>query len=301
MDEHLSAISAMISAMISANLSAPQARLVSRANPRTPPVLIARREVGVRYFVEQLDPSWLLLVHSANSPRNSPSRSASAESALSLSVAALPTLPSRATWTSLYTPPRGEYIEDVDVFSRHVALYTRTDAIPGIRIIEIERSPNGSPNNAPGHLPSAGAARRPRVAREHRVTLPTGGDPCAISPASNHSFGSSTCHFHLSSPSMPRVHYAYDMAARKLRARAPAEPPVPKAPMTTQMRRADVTDGTAVPVTVVHAADASRSAEQVLARRICFLHLGGFSSFISADCFVAADAGVRVRSVWRVP
>lgn len=207
------------------------------------PRLVAPREPGVTYFVEQLsDDGWLVVIGNTEPPRRALALSAVHEDSLPLP---------RAEWTPLVPPADDRCpIEDVDVFSRHVVLYERRDGLPRARVLRVQ------PGSPPSLLDD-GIVPLPSVKGVPTDAL----TPCALTPAPNRDFNSTQLHFHHSSPIAPPTPYAYDMVARALHARGPpSEPPCADTTLVCERHHAIARDGTRIPLTLVRDAAVAPSA-----------------------------------------
>jgi oligopeptidase B len=255
------------------------------------PRLVAPREPGVTYFVDELSDGWLLLVANPEPPSR----------ALGLSTLHESELPAaRARWRALRSPqPEGEPIEDVDVFASHVVLYERAeDGVPRARVLRVVaeggRGGAGGYDGGHGGTGSADASRSRRVAgasstpthhpppallEDGFVPLPTNGGPAALSAAPNRRFGSSTLHFDLSSPAAPPASYAYDMQRRILSVRAQSTESPARVELTCERRYARARDGEQLPLTLVRTAGRPLT-EQTPLHLVCY---GAYGASLAAE------------------
>ena len=242
--------------------TASEVHLLAADAPRAAgaPLLVAPREVGVSYFVEELPNRWLLLIANSAPPGR----------ALGLSALHESCLPSaRPQWTSLYPPQEDVPIEDVDVFADWLVLYERAAGIPRARVLRINGgdTADSSADSSSADSSSAGSSRQasirddgrqpavPTLIEDGLIPLPTAGAPCALSPAPNRAFTSSDVNLQISSPTAPPTPYTYDMRTRVLRLRGPPSEPPPSAELICERSHATARDGARVPLTIVRRAD----------------------------------------------
>ena len=233
-----------------------EVHLLSASDPRGPLRLVAPRESGISYFVEQLGyEGWLLLIANA-----------SAESrALGLSAVHESQLPAkRSSWTTLRPPNEDEPVDDVDVFAQWLVLYERAQGVPRARVLSIRGDSESDSASSSSSSSSETARVVPSLSEHSLIPLPTGDAPCAISPAPNRSFSSDVVHFEVSSPTTPPTPLAYDMRLRNVWSRAPPLEPLPRTPLVCEQWHAPARDGAQVPLTVVRRADVQPSANTPL-------------------------------------
>ena len=245
-----------------------EVRLVRVAAPSEPALLVAPREPGVSYFVEELArPDWLLLIASLAPPSR----------ALGLSAVRVASLPApRTAWLPLLAPSEHTAIEDVDVHERWVALYERHRGVKRVRVLRTR--PADEPATAPPTLSDEQIVPLPNGSLPNG-SLPNGLAPCAVTAGANRQFATDAIHFTLSSPTMPPTPYAYDMVTRALTARsAPIEPP-PSPELCCELTHATARDGASIPLTLVRAVSLVPDAQTPLH---CMVY-GAYGAVLEAE------------------
>src|SRR4051794_12154463 len=202
-------------------------RLIDLANPNAPPRLVAAREEGVQYSVNDRGDELFILTN--------------ADGAIDFKVATAPlTSPGRANWRDLIPHREGIYVLDVELYSGHMVRLERANALPAIVIRDL-----------------ASGAEHAIAFDEAAYSLDTMG---------GYEFETTNLRFSYSSMTTPSEVYDYDMASRARILRKRQEIPSGHNPADYITTRITATshDGAKVPVSILHCKDLVRDGNAPL-------------------------------------
>ena len=195
------------------NQETSEARYMSGQRPTNLPVILAEREVAVRYDVDHWGDRWIIRTN--------------ADDAIDFKIVQTPTeWPGRASWEDLVPHTPGRFIEGVALVKSFLARQERADANTKIVI-------------------------RSRAGDEHEIAVDE--PAYALSLAGAAEFETTTMRYGYNSPSTPTSTYDYDLATRERTLRKVQEVPSGHDPADYVVERlnAPASDGKLVPVTVL--------------------------------------------------
>ncbi|WP_152046152.1 S9 family peptidase [Aureimonas psammosilenae] len=195
-----------------------EAWLIPSANPAAEPRLLAEREEGVEYDVDEANGTLFILTN--------------ADGARDFKIATAPTSSaSRADWTDYVPHEDGRLILDHLVLKRHLIWLERRDGLP--RIV-VKRLADGE---------------------EHAVAFAE--EAYSLGLSGTYEFDTTTIRFSYSSPTTPNQTFDYDVETRERRLLKTQEVPSGHDPDAYVTRRifAPAADGETVPVTLLYAKD----------------------------------------------
>ncbi len=191
-----------------------EVRLIDAKNPSAEPVLVAPREKGVEYFVDEAFGTLYIRTN--------------AEGAEDYKIAIAPVAtPGREHWRDIVSHVPGVLILGHWLFARHMVRLQRENALPAIVITDLD------------------------TGREHEIAFSEQAYELGVVPGLE--FDTTTLRFTYSSPSTPRRTYDYDMATRERTLRKEQEVPSGHNPDDYEVRRifAPAHDGEEIPVTLL--------------------------------------------------
>jgi oligopeptidase B len=202
-------------------------RLIDLSTPDAAPRLIAMREKGVRYSVDDRGEELFILTNEGG--------------AIDFRVATAPlAAPDRANWRELIPHRPGVYVLDIELFAGHLARLERADALPSIIVRDLGDG------------------------REHAISFD---EPAySLDMVGGYEFETTTLRFAYSSMTTPVEVYDYDMVSRQRILRKRQQIPSghdPAAYVTTRIQ-ATSHDGAQVPVSILHRRDFRRDGSAPL-------------------------------------
>lgn len=193
-------------------------RLIDLANPDAPPRLVAAREEGVQYSVNDRGDQLYILTN--------------ADGAIDFKVVTAPLVaPERANWRDLIPYREGIYVLDVELYAGHMVRLERANALPAIVIRDF------------------------KTGEEHAIAFDEAA--YSLDTMGGYEFDTTNLRFSYSSMTTPSEVYDYDMAKRTRVLRKRQEIPSGHDPanyVTTRIT-AKSHDGAEVPVSILHAKD----------------------------------------------
>ncbi|HET7886831.1 MAG TPA: S9 family peptidase [Bradyrhizobium sp.] len=196
-------------------------RLIDLADPKAVPRLVAAREVGVQYSVNDRGDQLFILTN--------------VDGAIDFKIMTAPlNAPERANWRDLIPYREGIYVLDVELYAGHMVRLERANALPAIVIRDLE---NGS---------------------EHAIAFDEAA--YSLDTHGSYEFETTNLRFSYSSMTTPSEVYDYDMAKRTRVLRKRQEIPSGHNPadyVTTRIM-ARSHDGAEVPVSILHRRDLKR-------------------------------------------
>jgi oligopeptidase B len=202
-------------------------RLVDLADPKATPRLVAAREEGVQYSVNDRGDQLFILTN--------------ADGAIDFKIATAPlNAPERANWRDLIPYREGIYVLDVEIFAGHMVRLERANALPAIVIRDLS---NGE---------------------EHAIAFDEAA--YSLDTMGSYEFETTNLRFSYSSMTTPNEVYDYDMAKRTRVLRKRQEIPSGHNPadyVTTRIM-AKSHDGAEVPVSILHRRDLARDGNAPL-------------------------------------
>jgi oligopeptidase B len=202
-------------------------RLIDLSDPKATPRLVAAREEGVQYSVNDRGNQLFILTN--------------ADGAIDFKIATAPlNSPERANWRDLIPYREGIYVLDVEIFSGHVVRLERANALPAIVIRDLS---NGE---------------------EHAIAFDEAA--YSLDTMGSYEFETTNLRFSYSSMTTPNEVYDYDMAKRTRVLRKRQEIPSGHNPadyVTTRIM-AKSHDGAEVPVSILHRRDLARDGNAPL-------------------------------------
>ena len=190
-------------------------RLIDLADPTATPRLVAAREVGVQYSVNDRDDQLFILTN--------------VDKAIDFKIMTAPlNATERTNWRDLIPYREGIYVLDVEVFSGHMVRLERANALPAIVIRDLATS------------------------EEHAIAFDEAA--YSLDTMGSYEFETTNLRFAYSSMTTPSEVYDYDMAKRTRVLRKRQEIPSGHNPadyVTTRIM-AKSHDGAEVPVSILH-------------------------------------------------
>ncbi|MDP3689899.1 S9 family peptidase [Bradyrhizobium sp.] len=202
-------------------------RLVDLADLSAPPILIAAREEGVQYSVNDRGDELFILTN--------------ADGAIDFKVVTAPlAAPARANWRDLIPYREGVYIIDVELYAGHMVRLEREHALPAIVIRDLATS------------------------EEHAIAFDE--TAYSLDTMGGYEFETTNLRFSYSSMTTPSEVYDYDMAGRTRTLRKRQQIPSGHNPADYVTTRIMATshDGAQVPVSILHARDLQRDGSAPL-------------------------------------
>jgi oligopeptidase B len=202
-------------------------RLVDLADPLATPRLVAARQEGVQYSVNDRGDQLFILTN--------------ADGAIDFKIATAPlNAPERANWRDLIPYREGIYVLDVELFAGHMVRLERANALPAIVIRDLESG------------------------EEHAIAFDEAA--YSLDTMGSYEFETTNLRFSYSSMTTPSEIYDYDMAKRTRVLRKRQEIPSGHNPadyVTTRIM-AKSHDGAEVPVSILHRRDLARDGNAPL-------------------------------------
>jgi oligopeptidase B len=202
-------------------------RLVDLADPLATPRLVAVRQEGVQYSVNDRGDQLFILTN--------------ADGAIDFKIATAPlNAPERANWRDLIPYREGIYVLDVELFAGHMVRLERANALPAIVIRDLESG------------------------EEHAIAFDEAA--YSLDTMGSYEFETTNLRFSYSSMTTPSEIYDYDMAKRTRVLRKRQEIPSGHNPadyVTTRIM-AKSHDGAEVPVSILHRRDLARDGNAPL-------------------------------------
>jgi len=202
-------------------------RLIDLAQPETPPRLVAAREEGVQYSVNDCGDQLFILTN--------------ADGAIDFKVVTAPLAsPERANWRDLIPYREGVYVLDVELYANHMVRLERANALPAIVIRDLTSG------------------------EEHAIAFDEAA--YSLDTMGGYEFETTNLRFSYSSMTTPSEVYDYDMAKRTRVLRKRQEIPSGHNPadyVTTRIM-ATAHDGAQVPVSILHRKDLVRDGKAPL-------------------------------------
>jgi len=202
-------------------------RLIDLADPKATPRLVAAREEGVQYSVNDRGDQLFILTNAGG--------------AIDFKIATAPlSAPERANWRDLIPYREGIYVLDVELFAGHMVRLERANALPAIVIRDLS---NGA---------------------EHAIAFDEAA--YSLDTMGSYEFETTNLRFSYSSMTTPNEVYDYDMAKRTRVLRKRQEIPSGHNPadyVTTRIM-AKSQDGAEVPVSILHRRDLARDGNAPL-------------------------------------
>ena len=196
-------------------------RLIDLADPKATPRLVAAREEGVQYSVNDRGDQLFILTN--------------ADGAIDFKIATAPlNAPERANWRDLIPYREGIYVLDVEIFAGHMVRLERANALPAIVIRDLESG------------------------EEHAIAFDEAA--YSLDTMGSYEFETTNLRFSYSSMTTPNEVYDYDMAKRTrvLRKRQQIPSGHNPADYVTTRIMAKSHDGAEVPVSILHRRDLAR-------------------------------------------
>ncbi|WMT75336.1 S9 family peptidase [Bradyrhizobium sp. Ash2021] len=202
-------------------------RLIDLANPEAPPRVVAVRQEGVQYAVNDRGDQLFILTN--------------ADGAIDFKVATAPLAsPDRANWRDLIPYREGIYLLDVELYADHMVRLERANALPAIIIRDLNSG------------------------EEHAIAFDEAA--YSLDTMGGYEFETTNLRFSYSSMTTPSEVYDYDMAKRTRVLRKRQEIPSGHDPadyVTTRIM-ATAHDGAKVPVSILHRKDLVRDGRAPL-------------------------------------
>jgi oligopeptidase B len=202
-------------------------RLVDLADPKATPRLVAAREEGVQYSVNDRGDQLFILTN--------------ADGAIDFKIATAPlNAPERANWRDLIPYREGIYVLDVEIFAGHMVRLERANALPAIVIRDLS------------------------TGEEHAIAFDEAA--YSLDTMGSYEFETTNLRFSYSSMTTPNEVYDYDMTKRTRTLRKRQEIPSGHNPadyVTTRIM-AKSHDGAEVPVSILHRRDLARDGNAPL-------------------------------------
>jgi oligopeptidase B len=196
-------------------------RLIELADPAATPRLVAAREEGVQYSVNDRGNQLFILTN--------------ADGAIDFKIVTAPLdAPGRANWRDLIPYREGIYVLDVELFAGHMVRLERANALPAIVIRDLASS------------------------EEHAIAFDEAA--YSLDTMGSYEFETTNLRFSYSSMTTPNEVYDYDMTTRTRTLRKRQEIPSGHNPadyVTTRIM-AKSHDGAEVPVSILHRRDLKR-------------------------------------------
>jgi oligopeptidase B len=202
-------------------------RLIELANPESPPRVVAAREEGVQYAVNDRGDQLFILTN--------------VDGAIDFKVVTAPLAsPERANWRDLIPYREGIYVLDVELYAYHMVRLERANALPAIVIRDLTSG------------------------EEHAIAFDEAA--YSLDTMGGYEFETTNLRFSYSSMTTPSEVYDYDMAKRTRVLRKRQEIPSGHDPadyVTTRIM-AISHDGAQVPVSILHRKDLVRDGNAPL-------------------------------------
>ena len=202
-------------------------RLIDLADPEAPPRVVAARQEGVQYAVNDRGDQLFILTN--------------ADGAIDFKVVTAPLAsPERANWRDLIPYREGIYLLDVELYADHMVRLERANALPAIIIRDINSG------------------------QEHAIAFDEAA--YSLDTMGGYEFETTNLRFSYSSMTTPSEVYDYDMAKRTQVLRKRQEIPSGHDPadyVTTRIM-ATAHDGAKVPVSILHRKDLVRDGRAPL-------------------------------------
>ena len=190
-------------------------RLIDLGNLEAPPRLVAPREAGVQYSVNDRGEELFILTNT--------------DGAIDFKIVTAPlTSPERANWRELIPHRPGIYLMDLELYAGHMVRLERAQALPAIVIRDLESG------------------------REHDIAFTEAA--YSLDTMGGYEFETTNLRFSYSSMTTPSEVYDYDMASRVRTLRKRQEIPSGHNPadyVTTRIM-ATADDGARVPISILH-------------------------------------------------
>ncbi|KAG6552614.1 hypothetical protein Mapa_005814 [Marchantia paleacea] len=161
--------------------------LIDADNPEADLQLVEERRGGIQYFVEHHQGFLYILTNRRMDGGNT--RTAVGD--YRLVRCSLGNLSSKC-WQEIASLEHGAFIEDMEIFEKHLVLYQRRGGLPRIQVLD---------------LPSTGF--------ESRRTLSLPQEVCTVIPGANEDFNSSVFRLTVSSPNLPETILEYHLETGK--------------------------------------------------------------------------------------
>jgi oligopeptidase B len=202
-------------------------RLIDLAHPEAPPRIVAAREEGVQYSVNDRGDQLYILTN--------------ADGAIDFKVMTAPLAsPARANWRDLIPYREGIYVLDVELYAGYMVRLERANALPAIIIRDLNSG------------------------EEHAIAFDEAA--YSLDTMGGYEFETTNLRFSYSSMTTPSEVYDYDMAKRTRVLRKRQEIPSGHDPadyVTTRIM-ATAHDGAQVPVSILHRKDLARDGRAPL-------------------------------------
>ncbi|WP_375412063.1 S9 family peptidase [uncultured Bradyrhizobium sp.] len=201
--------------------------LIDLADAGATPRLVAAREVGVQYSVDDRGGELFILTNT--------------DGAIDFKIVTAPlSAPERANWRDLIPYREGVYIIDVELYARHLVRLERASALPSVVIRDLG------------------------TGDEHAIAFNEAA--YSLDVIGGYEFDTNNLRFSYSSMTTPAEIYDYDMVSRQRRLRKRQEIPSGHNPadyITTRILAASH-DGAQVPVSILHRRDFKRDGSAPL-------------------------------------
>jgi oligopeptidase B len=204
-----------------------ECQLIDLADPNATPRLVAARETGIRYSVDDRGDELFILTN--------------ADSAIDYKIAVAPLDQSaRNNWRDLVPYRDGIYIINVTLFQNYLVRTERANALPSIVIRDL------------------------RDGSEHAIAFDEAA--YSLGTIDGYEFDTTTLRFSYSSMTTPSEIYDYDMASRTRTLRKRQEVPSGHDPAryVTSRITATAKDGAEIPISLLHLKDISRDGSAPL-------------------------------------
>jgi len=195
-----------------------ECRLIDLADPSATPRVVAGRETGIRYSVEDRGDELFILTN--------------ADAAIDYKIAIAPLdKPARNNWRDLIAHRDGIYIINLTLFQSYLVRTERSNALPSIVIRDL------------------------RDGAEHAIAFDEAA--YSLGTIDGYEFDTTTLRFSYSSMTTPTEIYDYDMASRTRRLRKRQEVPSGHDPAryVTSRITAIANDGAEIPISLLHLKD----------------------------------------------
>ena len=204
-----------------------ECRLIDLFDPDPKPRVVASRETGIRYSVEDRGEELFILTN--------------ADSAIDYKIAVAPLqAPARANWRDLVPYRDGIYIINLSLFQNYLVRMERSNALPSIVIRDL------------------------RDGTEHAIAFDEAA--YSLGTIDGYEFDTTTLRLSYSSMTTPTEIHDYDMASRERKLRKRQEIPSGHDPAryVTSRISAIAKDGAEVPISLLHLKDLSRDGSAPL-------------------------------------
>jgi len=204
-----------------------ECRLIDLTDPEAEPQLVAARETGIRYSVEDRGDDLYILTN--------------ADDAIDYKIAVAPlNAPARANWRDLVRYREGIYVIGLSLFRNYMVRMERSNALPSIVIRDL------------------------RDGIEHAIAFDEAA--YSLGTIDGYEFDTTTLRFSYSSMTTPSETYDYDLASRERRLRKRQEIPSGHNPAryVTSRITATAKDGAEIPISLLHLKDLPRDGSAPL-------------------------------------